>query len=67
VLKDEFRVVVRIWLGDDGRVQRTDIIASSGNAQTDELIQSTLLEMTPLKDVPPSSMRPMQLRLSNRS
>ena len=39
----------------------------SGNAQTDELIQLTLLDMTPLKDVPPSSMRPMQLRLSNRS
>jgi hypothetical protein len=31
------------------------------------MIQITLLEMNPLKDVPPSSMRPMQLRLSNRS
>ncbi len=67
VLKEEFRVVVRVWLGDDGRVQRADILNSSGNAQVDELIQVTLMEMTPLKDVPPSSMRPMQLRLSNRS
>ena len=67
VLKDEFRVVVKVWLGDDGKVQKADIVTSSGNPQTDEQIQLTLLDMSPLKDVPPSSMRPMQLRLSNRS
>ena len=67
MLKDEFRVVVKVWLGDDGRVQTADIVSGSGNAQVDDMIQITLLEMNPLKDVPPSSMRPMQLRLSNRS
>ena len=67
LLKDEFRVVVRVWVGDDGRVQKADIVTSSGNAQFDDQIQLTLLEMNPLKDVPPKSMRPMQLRLSNRS
>lgn len=67
ILKDEFRVVVKVWLGDDGRVQRADIVSGSGSSQIDELIQLTLLEMNPLKEVPPSSMRPMQLRLSNRS
>ncbi len=67
VLKDEFKVVVRIWLGDDGRVQKADIVSGSGNPVVDDLIQVTLMEMNPLRDVPPSSMRPMQLRLSNRS
>ncbi|GAB4556617.1 MAG: TonB C-terminal domain-containing protein [Rhizobacter sp.] len=67
VLKDEFRVVVKIWIGDDGRVKKADIVNGSGNVQVDDLIQVTLLEMSPLKDVPPSSMRPIQLRLSNRS
>lgn len=67
LLKDEFRVVVKVWVGDDGRVQKADIVSSSGNAQFDDQIQLTLLEMNPLKDVPPKSMRPMQLRLSNRS
>lgn len=67
VLKEEFKVVVKVWLGDDGRVQKADIVNSSGNPKVDDLIQLTLLDMTPLKDVPPSSMRPMQLRLSNRS
>jgi protein TonB len=67
ILKDEFRVVVRVWFGDDGRVEKADIVNGSGNAQVDEQIQLTLLEMNPLKDVPPASMRPMQVRLSNRS
>jgi len=67
VLKDEFRVVVRVWFTDDGRVSKADIVSGSGNAQVDEQIQTTLLDMSPLKDVPPAAMRPMQLRLSNRS
>jgi protein TonB len=67
VLKEEFKVVVKVWLGDDGRVQKADIVSGSGNPKVDDLIQLTLLDMTPLKDIPPSSMRPMQLRLSNRS
>lgn len=67
VLKDEYRVVVKVWLGDDGRVTKADIVTGSGNTQTDELIQLTLLDMAPLKDVPPAAMRPIQLRLSNRS
>jgi hypothetical protein len=67
VLKDEYRVVVKVWLADDGRVTKADIVTGSGNTQTDELIQLTLLDMAPLKDVPPAAMRPIQLRLSNRS
>jgi protein TonB len=67
ILRDEFRVVVRIWLGDDGRVTRAEIVAGSGDAQVDAQIQATLMDITPLRDVPPPSMRPMQLRLSNRS
>jgi TonB family protein len=67
VLHDEFRVVVRIWLSDDGRVTRADIVSGSGNSQVDEQIQVTLMDMQPLRDVPPSAMRPIQLRLSNRS
>ena len=67
MLNDQFRVVVKIWLADDGRVTKADIVTGSGNAQVDEQIQVTLMEMPALRDVPPSSMRPIQLRLSNRS
>lgn len=67
VLRDEFRVVVKIWVGDDGRVQKAEVVSGSGNVQVDEQIQVTLMDMAPLRDVPPNSMRPIQLRLSNRS
>jgi len=67
VMKDDFRVVVKVWVGDDGRVQKADIVNGSGNAQVDDLIQLTLMEMDPLKEIPPHSMRPIQLRLSNRA
>lgn len=64
---DEFSVVVRVWLADDGRVQRTQIVSGSGNAQLDELIAATLAEMPALREVPPSNLRQVQLRLNRRA
>jgi periplasmic protein TonB len=64
---DEFSVVVKVWLGDDGRVQRTQLINGSGNSDIDALIQATLAEMAPLREVPPSNLRQVQLRLNRRS
>jgi protein TonB len=66
LLEKDFRIVVRIWFGDDGKVQRSEITSGSGNKPVDDLIQATLLEMPALRDVPPPAMRPVQLRLSNR-
>jgi protein TonB len=67
MLHDDFRVVVKIWLADDGHVTRADIVTGSGDSKIDEQIQVTLMDMQPLREVPPSSMRPIELRLSNRS
>ena len=67
VLHEQFRVVVKIWLSDDGRVTRADIVNGSGNGNVDKQIQAALMDIQPLRDVPPSAMRPIELRLSNRS
>lgn len=64
---DEFSVVVRVWLADDGRVQRTQIVNGSGNPQLDELITATLAEMPALREVPPGNLRQVQLRLNRRA
>jgi periplasmic protein TonB len=64
VARDEFNVVVKVWLNDDGRVSRADLVTGTGRSEVDELIVATLLEMAPLREVPPPEMRPMQLRLS---
>ena len=65
--QSEFSVVVSILLGDDGRVQRADIVTSSGNPEIDSLIQSTLTDMPALRELPPSNMRQVQLRLNRRA
>lgn len=67
LLKEEFRVVVKVWFGDDGRIQRSEIVSGSGRAGLDDVIQTVLAEMSPLRDVPPNDLRSMQVRLSNRS
>jgi protein TonB len=63
----EFSVVVSILLGDDGRVQRVKIVNGSGDAAIDALIETTLAEMPALREVPPASMRQVQLRLNRRA
>ena len=65
--QDEFSVVVRVWIGDDGRIQRTSIVNGSGNAQLDQLIEATLADMAPLREVPPGSLRQVMLRLNRRA
>jgi protein TonB len=64
---DEFSVVITVWLGDDGRVLRTEINNSSGKPEIDALIQSTLADMAPLREVPPASYRQVRLRLNRRT
>lgn len=65
--QDEFSVVVKVWIGDDGRVQRTAVVNSSGNTQLDQLIEATLADMAPLREVPPGSLRQVMLRLNRRA
>lgn len=65
--QDEFNVVVRVWLADNGSVARTEVVDGSGSPQLDELIVATLAEMAPLREVPPPNLRQVQLRLNRRS
>ena len=65
--QDEFSVVVKVWIGDDGRIQRTSIVNGSGNAELDQLITATLADMAPLREVPPGNLRQVQLRLNRRA
>ena len=65
--QDEFSVIVKVWIGDDGRVQRTAVVNGSGNAQLDQLIEATLADMAPLREVPPGSLRQVMLRLNRRA
>jgi protein TonB len=63
----EFKAVVKLWLAADGRLQRSELSGSSGNAETDELIKLALADMPPLRESPPSDMpQPIRLRITSR-
>jgi protein TonB len=63
----DYRVIVSVWLGRDGRVQRYELAGSSGNVDTDELLKSTLSAMAPLPEPPPEAMpQPVRLRITAR-
>ena len=65
--QDEFNVVVKVLIGDDGRIQRTAIVNGSGSTELDQLIEATLADMVPLREVPPGNLRLVQLRLHRRA
>jgi periplasmic protein TonB len=64
----EFRVVLKLWLGPEGQLQRFEIAQSSGDAKTDAAIRQALAEMPPLRDRPPEGLpQPISLRITSRS
>jgi protein TonB len=63
----DFRVVLRLWLGRDGAVQRFELVGSSGNGDTDELIKAALAEARVMREPPPESMpQPIKVRITAR-
>jgi protein TonB len=65
--EEEFRVVVNVWLRPDGSVQRTELVGSTGRAETDELIRLAFGEVAPVREPPPSDLpQPVRLRITNR-
>ena len=63
----EYRAVVSIWFAPDGRVQRTEIVGSSGKPDTDQSIVAVLADLPPLRETLPSDIpQPVKLRVTSR-
>jgi len=63
-----YKVVVKVWVASSGRIQRYELVGSSGDADKDALVKKALDEMPPLSDPPPSDMpQPIKLRVTSRS
>ena len=62
----EFHIVINIELGADGRVTSSNVVTGSGNHDLDQQIQTALANLPPLREVPPPSLREVEVRLSNR-
>lgn len=63
-----YKVVVKIWVASNGRIERYELVGSSGDAERDVLLKKALDEMPPLSDPPPADMpQPVKLRVTARS
>jgi protein TonB len=59
-----YSVVVRVWIRDDGTVDRVRIAQSSGNRERDQAIEAALSRITRLPQAPPADMpEPISLRI----
>lgn len=67
VRKGSYQVTVRIWLANDGRVERITLAGSSGNRELDGAIESVLTRLDRVREAPPLEMpQPVTLRIVSR-
>lgn len=63
----EYSVVVRVWVRNDGTVERVRLAQSSGNRERDQAIETALSRITRLSQAPPADMpEPVSLRIVSR-
>ena len=59
-----YSVVVSVWVGGDGTIQRVEIAKTSGDTQRDQSIEAALSRMGRLSQPPPADMpEPITLRI----
>lgn len=67
VRSGSYRLTVRVWLAQDGRVTRVALADSTGNAELDAAIERALGRMERVREAPPIEMpQPVTLRIVSR-
>lgn len=67
VRKGSYQVNVRIWLTQDGRVERIKLASTSGNRDLDSAIEAALTRLQRVHEAPPLEMpQPITLRIVSR-
>ena len=63
-----YSIRVRVWVRDDGSVERVQLTQSSGNKDRDRAIESALSRVARLSRSPPAEMpQPINLRIVSRA
>jgi len=64
IRRGSYSVVVRVWLANDGRVERIAVAQPSGNKELDGYIQQALTHVTRMSEAPPLEMpQPVTLKI----
>lgn len=65
--KGSYRVVLKLWIDDRGRVDRFEIVDSSGSQEMDQAIELAMTELPRLSQPPPTDMpQPVRVRMTSR-
>lgn len=63
-----YKVVVKVWIDSSGKVTRSALVDSTGDARADEVLKEALNNMRALRDVPPADMpQPVKIRVTSRA
>ena len=63
---DKYAVVVKLWIATDGRIDRFELLDSTGSGAGDDALRKTLAALR-LKDAPPEDLpQPVKLRIVSR-
>ena len=67
-MKAKYTVVVNVWIGQDGRITRTELASGSGQTDVDQAIKAALPKVqASLDKAPPEAMpQPIKIRLTSR-
>ena len=63
-----YKIIVKVWVAENGRIQKYELVSSTGDAQKDQLVKKALDDMPALSEGPPSDMpQPIKLKVTSRS
>ena len=63
---DKYAVVVKLWISADGRIERFELLDSTGSSDGDDALRKTLSALH-VKDLPPEDLpQPLKLRIVSR-
>ena len=63
-----YKVMVKVWIDSSGKVTRSALVDSAGDARADEVLKEALNSMRALRDVPPADMpQPVKIRVKSRA
>jgi protein TonB len=66
--RGEYSLVVQVWVGGDGTINRVRVAQGSGDRARDQAIEQALSRLTRLNQAPPADMpEPISLRIVSRS
>ncbi|MCB5188719.1 TonB C-terminal domain-containing protein [Methylobacillus caricis] len=66
--REQYKLVVSLWLDKDGRVEKLELQSSTGDQKKDDMLRKALQSITRIADAPPDDMpQPVKLRITAKS